>query len=401
MSKKGESYRYTISLNYVNSDNTEIRIDSDQLQFIMIDKDFDNINMPVITINGSIEKNILDNMIENIDNNIVTLGIHKYDSINQKDNITSKYFNDRFIYIIPDDISKTSSIDYPKDDDGTRGNKLYRDITIYLIQQDAINNNRQSINGIFKNATMNSLILQISNYVGRVLLEPIKYDTKFEQLVIPPHDSISRYIKFLNDNVSVFYDTPYRFFIDFDTTYIVSSSGNFIKSRNQNIYTISINITDIIPTDLDEGSYIDTSNNKCTLYVNTANVEYTKNNITNKLVNKVTVIDSIGNVKEEDIKNNKTSVTSTINEIINLSNKDENAINNIKYSIESNNVMITIVKNDLDASMFTINKEYIITDNSHKEYAGKYILSSNKQLFIKQDGFYTMTTVLTFKKIMR
>ena len=66
-----ESFRYKVSLNYVNSKNSEIMINSEQIQYIAIDKDYENTNMPVVAIVASIEKNILDDMILNIDNNIV------------------------------------------------------------------------------------------------------------------------------------------------------------------------------------------------------------------------------------------------------------------------------------------------------------------------------------------
>lgn len=392
-----EAFRYKISLKYVNSHNSEIIIDSNQLQYIGIDKDFDNINMPVIAVMGSIEKNIIDDMIRNIDNNIVTLGIYRYDVNNQNDNITKKYFHDRFIYIIPDDLSKTAELDYPN---GENKKGLYKDITIWLIHQDSMNNNKKVINGVFKNATTNSLILHSSNYLGKVLLEPIKYDNKYDQIIIPPQDSISSYIAYLNNTLSVFYDTPYRFFIDFDMTYILSSSGKMVKSKNHDIYTIEINLKNITSSSNEEvGMYINKNKSKYTVNINNSDVEYTKNNITNKLVNKVITIDSEGNVIEKNIDNNKTKVTNTMNQIINISNNDNNAINNITSSIEMNNVMITMTKNDLDASMFTMNKEYIINDPLHEDYSGRYLLCSTKQFFVKQTEYFVMTTVLTFKKI--
>ena len=391
-----ETFRYKISLKYINSSNTEIVIDSNQLHYIVIDKDFDNNNMPVIAISGSIEKNIIDDMINNIDNNIVTLGIYKYDNQNQSDGITTKYFNDRFLYIIPDDISKTAELDYPE---GKEHKGLYKDITIWLLQQDAVNNNRQSINGIFKNATTNTMILYASNFLGKMLLEPVRYDNKYEQIIIPPQDSISNYIKYLNNNLSVFYDSPYRFFIDFDTTYITSSYGKKIEMKGNTIYTIEINVKDLSYDQESMGMITDSYNHKYTINVNNASVDYTKNNITNKLVNKVTIIDSLGNTNSKDVDNNKINNTSIINKIINISNIDNNAINSITYGIDKSNVMITIVKNDLDASIFTINKEYIVTDPYHKEYAGKYLLTSVKQLYIKQTDNYCMTCVLSFKKL--
>ena len=399
MAKQGEQYNYKIVLKYINSTNIEVEIDSKQIQYILIDKDFDNTNMPVITIFGSIEKNILDDMIRHSNDNLVTLGIYKYDNTNQNDNITEKYFNDKFIYMLNEDLSRTDKLDNPQGIDSKTGNRQYREVTIFLIQQNAINNNRQTINGVYHNASMNSLILQSTNYLGNMLLEPIKYDTRFDQVIIPPIDSISNYIRYLNDNLGVFYDSPYRFFIDFDTTYLVSSSGNAIRARNQYIYTIVIDIREIDSNISEEpGAYIDLKSGKYTIGIDASKVEYVKNNVTNKMVNKVTVINSKGDVFEQDIEDNKAKVTSTINQIMNISNNDQNVINNISYSVESANVTITIVKNDLDASLFTLNKEYIINDPVHDSYAGHYILLQVKQLFIKQNENFIMSTVLKFKK---
>ena len=399
MAKQGEQYNYKIVLKYINSTNIEVEIDSTQIQYILIDKDFENINMPVITIFGSIEKNILDDMIRHSNDNLVTLGIYKYDNTNQNDNITEKYFNDKFIYMLNEDLSRTDKLDNPQVIDSKTGNRQYREVTIFLIQQNAINNNRQTINGVYHNASMNSLILQSTNYLGNMLLEPIKYDTRFDQVIIPPIDSISNYIRYLNDNLGVFYDSPYRFFIDFDTTYLVSSSGNAIRARNQYIYTIVIDIREIDSNISEEpGAYVDLKSGKYTIGIDASKVEYVKNNVTNKIVNKVTVINSKGDVFEQDIEDNKAKVTSTINQIMNISNNDQNVINNISYSVESANITITIVKNDLDASLFTLNKEYIINDPVHDSYAGHYILLQVKQLFIKQNENFIMSTVLKFKK---
>ena len=399
MATSREQYNYKISLKYINDSNVEVEIDSDQIQYILIDKDFESLNMPVITLYGSIEKNILDDMIRHSNDSLITLGIYKYDNTNQNDNITEKYFNDRFIYILNEDLSRTDKIDNPDGIDSKTGNRQYKEVTIFLIQQNAINNNRKTINGVYHNASMNSLILQSTNYLGNMLLEPIRYDTKFDQVIIPPIDSISNYIRFLNDNIGSFYDTPYRFFIDFDTTYLVSSSGNATRARNQYIYTIVIDIREI-DTNISEepGAYVDLKSGKYTIGIDSSKVEYNKNPVSNKMVNKVTVINSKGDMFQQDIGDNKTKITNTINQIMNVSNNDQNTINSISYSVESANINITIVKNDLDASLFTINKEYIINDPVHESYSGRFILLNVKQLFIKQNGNFIMSTVLKFKR---
>ena len=392
-----ETFRYKVTLRYVMENNDEIIIDSNQISYVAVDKDFDNNNMPVIAIVASIEKDVLDDMIRHVNDNILTLGIYRYDVNNQTDNITKKCIHDRFIYILPDDISKTAVIDYPNGE-GKEG--LYKDVTLWLLPQDAVNNNKQTINGVFKNATMNTMILNSTNYLGKMLLEPIKYDNKYDQVIIPPQNSISEYISFLNNDLSVFYDTPYRFFIDFDMTYIVSSSGHVVKSKNESIFTFDIQISSIIPQEEDDtGMYIDTRNNKNVIYVNSANVNYTRNNITNKMVNSITTIDSSGNVYRRDVESNNTKVTKKLSTIINLSNTDNNAVNNIVSSLSMNNVGVSIVKNDLDANVFTMNKEYIITDNTHPEFNGRYLISSVKQMYTKQTEQFVMATVLNLKKI--
>ena len=401
MAKKGEQYNYRIVLTYIDSSNVEVEIDSMQLQYILIDKNYDDCNMPVISIFGSIEKNILDDMIRNMDRNIITLGIYKYDSTNQYDNITDKYFHDKFIYIINEDLSKTEKLDNPNGIDSKTGNTQYKEVTLWLIQQDAINHNRQTINGVYHNASMNSLILQSSNYLGKVLLEPINYDTKFNQVIIPPIDSISNYIRYLNDNLGVFYDSPYRFFIDFDATYIVSSSGKPIKARNQYVFTIVIDIKEIDPNVSEEpGAYVDITAGKYTIGIDASKVEYNKNHVTNKLVNKVTVINAKGDVFKSVLDNNHAKVTGDINQVMNISNNDQNVVKPIVHDLESSLITLSIVKNDLDASLFTINKEYIIVDPLHDDYNGRYILTQSKQLFIKQNGTYIMSTVLSFKKVI-
>lgn len=392
-----ETFRYKVTLRYVMENNDEIIIDSNQISYVAVDKDFDNNNMPVIAIVASIEKDVLDDMIRHVNDNILTLGIYRYDVNNQTDNITKKCIHDRFIYILPDDISKTAVIDYPNGE-GKEG--LYKDVTLWLLPQDAVNNNKQTINGVFKNATMNTMILNSTNYLGKMLLEPIKYDNKYDQVIIPPQNSISEYISFLNNDLSVFYDTPYRFFIDFDMTYIVSSSGRVVRSKNESIFTFDIQISSIIPQEEDDtGMYIDKRNNKNVIYVNSANVNYTRNNITNKMVNSITTIDSSGNVYKKDVESNNTKVTKKLSTIINLSNTDNNAVNNIVSSLSMNNVGVSIVKNDLDANVFTMNKEYIITDNTHPEFNGRYLISSVKQMYTKQTEQFVMATVLNLKKI--
>jgi hypothetical protein len=166
------------------------------------------------------------------------------------------------------------------------------------------------------------------------------------------------------------------------------------------VYTIVIDIKEVdIETSEEPGAYVDIISGKYTIGIDTSKVEYNKNHVTNKLVNKVTVINAKGDVFEQELEENQAKITGTINQVMNVSNNDQNVINPISHNIESGNITLSIVKNDLDATLFTINKEYIIRDPLHEEYNGRYILMHSEQLFIKQNENFIMSTVLSFKKV--
>jgi hypothetical protein len=73
------------------------------------------------------------------------------------------------IYIIEESESKRSTIDYNE-------NSEYKEhltrTNIYLLPQDSLNNSKKIINGVYKNTDMNSMVINISNYIGKLLVEP-------------------------------------------------------------------------------------------------------------------------------------------------------------------------------------------------------------------------------------
>ena len=76
-------------------------------------------------------------------------------------------------------------------------------------------------------------------------------------------------------NISVIFCSIYiftSFFIDFDTAYLVSSSGNAIRARNQYIYTIVIDIREIDTNVSEEpGAYVDLRSGKYTIGIDASN----------------------------------------------------------------------------------------------------------------------------------
>ena len=78
-------------------------------------------------------------------------------------------------------------------------------------------------------------------------------------------------------------------------------------------------------------------------------------------------------------------------------------LNNIVSTINNSAIQIMVQKTDIDSSIFTINKEYIIRADSAyntEDYNGRYILARKRELYIKSGDNYTMSTMLLFRKVI-
>jgi hypothetical protein len=393
-----EKYKYKVFMEY-NDQKSIISIPSDQVVSFSVIKDFDTINFPVVAVTSMLERDILDYLIKNQDTTTINFGVYRYDVNNQNDNITTKYFVNRFIYIIEESESKRSSIDY---NENSEYEEHLTRTNIYLLPQDSLNNSKKIINGVYKNTDMNSMVINISNYIGKLLVEPLTYNTKYDQVLIPPIDSISSYLYFLNNQLNILYDTKYRFFMDFDMSYLMSSAGNVVKCKTHKNYTVNIDVADItaIGETEDSGMIVDLYNGKYIINVSSSECDYNDNRIVNKMMNNIITINSNGDHNEKTLNSNNAKTT-IFSKIINLSTKDNNFINNITNEMDISTTMATVIKKDIDPSIFTLNREYIITDRNDSKRSGRYLLYSIKEIYSREDSTYTLTAILQFKKLTK
>ena len=86
--------------------------------------------------------------------------------------------------------------------------------------------------------------------------------------------------------------------------------------------------------------------------------------------------------------------------IVRVKNDNVNMVKNVKAQVELENVKLSVNKNDLDSSVMTINKEYIIKNiDAQSANDGKFLLSRKRELFIRQDTNFVMNTMLDFKRL--
>jgi hypothetical protein len=233
-----------------------------------------------------------------------------------------------------------------------------------------------------------------------MIIEPFSYNTEFDQLIMPAQDSVKAALQFLND-FRVFYYTPYRYYNDFNYTYIISSSGRATEKRGELYSSVIIDIKDIDDNTANDVGMIENKTSETyEVPVNYVNTEVYDNTIVNKSKTKLKGISSTG-ASTVSLVNNASYMDEKVKNI-RLNNDNENMVSNLEASDNNGNFLIYIAKNDLDMELFTINKRISIHNiERYQEYNGDYLLSRKRECFVREDDTFVLTTMLNLRRIER
>lgn len=387
-------YKYYATLKFV-LENEVYDIDDISIKTIVIDNNYDELNMPMIFITLGIYKSMANKMILNQQEGTFILDIKRCVANSDMPELFSDYINDKFIYFIAGEVDQGIDVDIEKSDvqeDDTI-------VTVGLLCLDHVNKNKKTMNGIV-NGNLSSLMYYATSHLP-ILIEPPKNNVTFENRILPPMNSVAKTLKYLN-SLSVFYPTPYRFFIDFDRSYLISSSGKPIKASGDDITSVMITMYHIDEQEAKIQGMI--TNNQQSLYeiiVNSADCELSDDNISEKSFNKITANTDSGQLSSTLSTANSSLLTSKT-KTIRIGNGNTGLIDNMVSSLDTSAIQLLVQKVDIDGSIFTINKEYIIRAEhayNTEKYNGKYLLVRKRELYIRNDDTFTMNIMLLFKKI--
>lgn len=394
-----QQYSYSVKFNYI-SGSKSIEIEPAQISQILIDYDYDTKNMPIIYITAKMDKAVMDDMLLNDNKNYVTLEIYKILK-NSTTKIPQTYIKDRFFYFMTHDPNYTRDIEYKNSDPSkpVAQSNSYREVVIGLLKVDLLNINKRQLAGIWKNTQLINIIAYYTMQMP-TLIEPIN-DITFDGLIVPPCISVMQGLEFLN-SVHCFYDTPFRYFLDFDKTYIVSSSGKATLAKGETVETIIIKATD---TDTDEGKVQGQMYN-ATEKVYTINVEANQTSvfadkITDKSYNAIVGISVEGARIELPLNMNNNSLSTKKTKLERIPNENMNYINHLKKNIEGHSMILQINKTDLDTSIFNINKSYSVKNfKTYSGLDGPFLLSRKREIYLPDGDEFIMDTIINLRKIM-
>lgn len=385
-----KEYRYDIEFTYIYKNKEKI-FDITNIKSLMIDYDYDNKNMPVMLIKISIDKNIIDDMIEHCNDKEVILNVYKFDN-SSTTKLKEVYISDSFMYFMSKETNDNKVLDYS---DFTEDSEdIFKTITIGLVKKELLTNNKRIINEVFHNTSLVNILVKNMQHM-KLLIEPLHNNKYIDSIIIPPTNSITNYIKYI-DNIHSLYNTKYRLFYDFDMTYLLSSSGNIVKSNKDHIYTFIININNTVE-EISKSQGVRKENDTFIIDMDAVDVTTYEEDNTEKSYTTILGVDVNGNVIETPIKNQNLSDSVRIERYVDGNSK---AIDNLKSEINNKSLYVTLIKTELDASAITINKQYIIKNLDKLDYNdGQFILASKKELYIPDNDNYILTSILTLRQI--
>ena len=389
-------YNFKCELIYLNTvKNKSLKIDAKSIKSFKIDHNYLTNHMPTILMTLSLDKKVIDDMIKNNNENLFSFTVKKYNTLSNSP-LAINYFKRKFTYFLSDKLNNNDDIDYADEQQIKEQN--FNTITIGLMCIDHINDNKKNCS-MSVNGRKYDFVKYITSHMNNVLIEPFTYNETLKNFVIPSIDSISELLKYVND-YRVFYKSHYRYYIDFDCAYIISSSGKSIKKKNDKYDSVTINIKDIIQEGAnDRGIKINKTKGNHTINVSYTDAEVYDNSISNKSKTDIKGITSTGSTKKK--LKSSSSISKAKTKSIRLKNDNTHMMENIVSDNDSSNIFIAITKDDVDPSVFTINKRYNIHNiDRYKENDGVYLLTRKiEEYYRTEDNVYEMTIVLYFRKV--
>lgn len=397
-------YNYDVEATLVYGNNSLV-FDENTIKSIILNHDFDNKNMPIIYLQISIAPDQYNIMVQNRSNASIIFTLYKYDATSNSQ-IKKKYISDSFSYMMTSDPNYNESLNTGSNQRFSENKNnveeslkatSYFNGYIALVKEESLNANKQLNNGIFRNCNLISLIHRFTKHMTMVI-EPLdpQNNTTIDQIIIPPVDTVTKVLEYI-DSEQLIYPTGYRYFRDFDKTYLLSNSGNAVDLHDGAYSKVFIEICDPLEV-IESGNAmeIDTANKAYIIKINANDTSIKVDQSVDRSYNSIMSIDSDGQTTNVDLN---VEAHSDSTQKVQVTRSGTETITKSKYMRESTATMLSITKSNIDSSILTPNKEYIVKNyKNNAQYNGRYILSYKKEV-LARDGNYVISTLFGLRKV--
>lgn len=380
-----QAYNATIELAF-DYNNTRVKIPSERIVYVLIESDYENEVLPIIYVTMAVDSKLYTNIIKYKQSAKFYMSIKKTNK-HSTIGISKEILSGSFSYI-PSANNPNYTEELIPDTDGNS----YRRIMIGLVSIELTNKLRKSFNSIENDTDAETLIAMALDGTNCIVEKPT-YNDYYKSILIPPIASRYKLLEFIFDR-NAFYDTNFRYFMDFEKSYLTSKRGNAIDAGDGSLNSVIVDIRSVTE---DEAYYegIEIRNNAYYIYINPSNSNVILNEGTEKVANQLVAIDDDAPVQYMDLEINKTDGSEEKRVFV----RSDNAAL-IKNELETNTIIVEVLKQNIDGSIFTPDK--CITVNNYGEYSkynGKYLMIYKREFFKCVAGEFVMSCNVGLKRV--
>ena len=383
--KTNAQYKYKISAYWIHG-NEETEIESSYISYAFIDRDYDNNNMPIFYMILNLPTTLHNKMMDGQKKDKILMTIKHYNA-NEKNPADIVDIKGQFYYFMPTNADYNEELAVAEKEQ-TGIESAYSRVTIGLILPEVINDNRRTINSdIYCDINKATLVYLGLTHVKKLCINNIA-DKEIPRIAMPTMSSVDDYLEYIDTNFGV-YKLGYRYFHDFDVTYLLNESAVYIPNGTKEPKLVCINISSNISDDaitagmtiLDDSYQIDASSSDCVVLID--------KNTTTAVSKIVQVGDKTGSSAVAKLdEGEKTEYT-----------RDNRSADRIRYNAKKYEVTIAVTKPYLDDEVFTPNKVYkVLNYDKYRDQDGRYILYRKQTAFENKDGEFVSSTTLNLRK---
>lgn len=245
MAIQQQNWKFSISAEIMNGDQL-LHLHPENFTNLIIVYDYENTIMSAVLAKVNIDKNLLDFIIKNADELEVYLNIKKFttsidDTMNQGAEVD--FIKGTYLVSVGSDINYNKELDYINTPtEGLPEEDKFKETYLGLVSKESLDANKVIANEVVHTTLHQDLVLSYLLNNCHILLEPFQHNEMHNNLIIPPMDTMSSLIEYLN-SVQVFYNTRYILFFDEPkVTYLISRSGTPTLMKGEDHSTVFLNM---------------------------------------------------------------------------------------------------------------------------------------------------------------
>ena len=364
--------KITLEFRYKETANSPVqikKIESQRISYLMIEHMYENIHiLPVIYICLNVSSDMYSDIVGSTETSKFHLTVKKKNALSGT-SIYKKVLDDEFSYV-----TSSNSANYA-DTLNAGFVDSYRNIMIGLVSTEMSNQLRKNFNNIYNDVETEDLINLALDGLGSVVKAPLKHNSKFSSILIPPISSRYKLLEYIRLK-SPFYDSNYTFYMDFDKTYLIPKNGQAISDGTKP-NTANILIKNYTSQDAYKDGYT-IVNGAYVMNINATDTNMVINNSTSNVTNNIIgYSDYFSEAQNFTIDNNNTVDNTTKTSFVRSNNAAE-----LRNELENNSVMIQLLKQNVDGDIFNPNMCFNVSNyGDYAKYDGKYYLSFKREFY--------------------